>query len=100
VRQRVLHKVCMMAYHLYHQTPYYPSYFNATGPRSCLVTTRSLSIPQLSCSFKPKLKSYGDRAFHSAAASCFNSLPPSVRLASSYSSFKQLLKTFLFTTIT
>ena len=96
--QRIVYKVCTMSFHLFHNTPRYPSYFSAISPRVHQVKTRTSATPQLSSSFKSRLKSCGDRSFSSAAVSCFNSLPPSIRSISSYSSFKSNLKTHLFST--
>ena len=44
-----------------------------------------------------RLMSYGHRSFSSVGPSYWNSLPPAVRAAPSVDSFKQRLKTYLFT---
>jgi hypothetical protein len=46
---------------------------------------------------RTRTKSYGERAFRSAAARLWNSLPPHMRNITTVSSFKRTLKTHLFT---
>jgi len=55
----------------------------------CSSTQNLFAVP-------PKKSKNGDRAFQVAAPKLWNSMPSSIRLASSLTSFKTLVKTFLF----
>ena len=57
---------------------------------------RSAGVGLLKESHKAKLVSKGDRAFVVRAPKLWNSLPPDIRLTTSLSSFKSLLKTHFY----
>ena len=94
IPQRIVYKICLTTHKiLQQQTPQY---------LSDLVTpykpTRSLRSAQqnLIVVKKIKKKRAGNRAFESAAATCWNNLLNNIRNCVDMPAFKTLLKTFLF----
>ena len=98
VRERICFKIASMAYHCCHNSPGYPGYFShiISRPIPSGTRTRASYTPQLCCSFRPSLKSYGCRSFSVSSYQCFNSIPSSIRSIEFYDSFKSNLKTYLF----
>jgi hypothetical protein len=57
IHERIKYKMCIIGYHLYHNTPHYPVYFSEISPPARPnIKTRSSDIPSLLSSFRPKLK--------------------------------------------
>jgi hypothetical protein len=97
VSNRIKYKLSTIAYHLFNTTPNHPNYFGDISPLvHHSINTRSSNKPTLSTSFRPKLKSFGDRAALHALVSCFNALPHSLRSSATFQDFKSDLKTHLF----
>lgn len=93
IRQRIDYKICLLTYKtLQSQSPSYLSdLLNFYAPARSLRSSNLhlLAVPRMnSCS--------GRRSFSFAAPTLWNALPLHVRLASSVSSFRSSLKTFLF----
>ena len=95
VRQRIIFKVILLVYQALHCTA--PSYIQDLvrlyePPRRLRSAhTQLLCIPR-------SRHSWGRRSFSSSGPELWNSLPPHLRNENSYSQFKSLLKTFLFST--
>ena len=91
---RIDFKILMLTYKALHSLA--PSYLTSLlSPRTCTRTLRSsdclvLTVPRSHTS------SFGDRAFSVYAPRLWNTLPKSLRSAPTLSSFKSLLKTYLF----
>jgi hypothetical protein len=93
IRQRVLFKMALLAYKAREATApeYLVTLLQTYGSGRIL---RSSVAPRL---FVPRTRTeIGKRAFAVAAPSVWNSLPGSVRLSDSVSTFKKRLKTYLF----
>jgi hypothetical protein len=97
IHKRVTFKLCTIAHNTIHQ-PDFPTYLSdqCSANNSYHIKTRRSVQPHLQCAFKPQLKSYGERSFPFAACKVFNTLPATLRSISSFSQFKQSLKTHLF----
>ena len=94
VQQRIQYKICLITYRaLKGLAPdYICTLVNRSSSRSGL---RSSSAVNLFC---PKTRrSWGDRAFVSAAPRLWNSLPLNLKMETSYEVFKTKLKTHLMT---
>ena len=93
VKYRIRFKLCTITFKtfLFHQPTYLFNYLvplqNSRLLRSS--NTNMLTVPR----FRTK---WGSRAFAVAAPSTWNSLPVNLRTASTVTSFKKMLKTFLF----
>ena len=95
VRQSIIFKVILLVYQALHCTA--PSYIQdlvrlyEPPPRLRSAHTQLLCIPR-------SRHSWGRRSFSSSGPELWNSLTPHLRNENSYSQFKSLLKTFLFST--
>lgn len=98
LRKRIIYKLATLGFHISNQTCTFPNYFKTISPvnSSYTIRTRASHIPQLMSSFKPKLKTWGDRSFNVGTVSSFNNLPADIRSMKSFSQFKSHLKTHLF----
>ena len=94
VRQRVEYKVLLLTYKAKHGLA--PSYLS--DMLVPYVPGRPLRSAESDLLVVPvtKLKTYGGRAFSTAAPSLWNKLPSNVKAACSVDIFKKLLKTHLF----
>ena len=94
VRQRIIYKLLVICYNCYHTAS--PNYLNELLCK--YETGRSLRSKQKCLLYVPQTatKSYGERSFSFAAPTLWNSLPYSLKTASSIDSFKASLKTHLF----
>ncbi len=93
VEKRIIFKVVLLTFKCLHgQAPSYLSDLLTKKPSRGLRSDNKmlLDIP------KSSLVTYGDRAFANAAPKLWNSLPTNIRLASSLTTFKNHLKTYLF----
>ena len=94
VQERVIFKILLLTYKaLNNLTPSYISelvkrYIPSRNLRSS-TSNRLVKVPY-------NLKTYGFRAFSSAAPALWNELPQNIRCCSSVNEFKQLVKTHLF----
>ena len=94
VQERVIFKILLLTYKaLSNLTPSYISelvkrYIPSRNLRSS-TSNRLVKVPY-------NLKTYGFRAFSSAAPALWNELPQNIRCCSSVNEFKQLVKTHLF----
>ena len=95
-RQRVQYKLCLTVYKtLNHSSPAYIS--ELIQPPASARSARNLRSSDTRCVLNPtSKKKFGDRGFSVAGPSAWNSLPASVRMASSINAFKSNLKTVLF----
>ena len=100
VKVRSTYKIACLCYHCHSSTA--PSYVTGMLHRKPLHTrnTRSSSytMPLLNRPAQSKA-TLGDRSFSFASSSVWNSIPNDVRCASSLSSFKSCLKTYLFCSV-
>ena len=100
VKVRSTHKIACLCYHCHSSTA--PSYVTGMLHRKPLHTrnTRSSSytMPLLNRTAHSKA-TLGDHSFSFASSSVWNSIPNDVRCASSLSSFKSRLKTYLFCSV-
>lgn len=94
VEQRIEFKLLLLTFKALHNTA--PSYLRELIEP--YVPSRSLRSSNLNFLSKPvfKLKSYGKRSFSCAAPELWNSLPLNIRSVNSLSTFKKLVKTWLF----
>ena len=94
VRQRIAYKILLITYKALHGTApgFISNLIQRYAPARIL---RSNSASRLVVS-KTSTKTYGDRAYASAAAKLWNDLPVTIRQAPSLSVFKSHLKTHLF----
>lgn len=100
VRKRVLYKISCIGYHLHLRTPFYPQYFLhiiRLRPPSMGVQTRLSLQPLLLSDFAPRLKTVGHRSVSYSTVKIYNSLPVDLRTSISFTSFKNNLKTYLYT---
>ena len=94
VQQRIDFKLCLLTYKCLHgKGPLYLQ--ELLTPYSPGMALRSSSMHQLKVPHT-KLKTFGDRAFGSAAPKLWNNLPEDVKSAPSIDSFKKRLKTHYF----
>ena len=95
-QERVRFKTTMLMYKATHGTA--PSYLSQLVRVAGLPGRRSLRSARTNRLLMPpmKLSTVGGRAFPVAGLTIWNSLPDSVISAPSLSTFRQLLKTFLF----
>ena len=94
VEQRVIFKILLLTYKILHDTgPIYLKKFV-----TCYTPERDLRSSNLMLLVIPNvhLKTYGERTFAYAAAKAWNNLPMSVKECSTIDSFKNKLKTLLF----
>jgi len=94
VSQRIVYKICLTTFKVMHQKSpqYLTELITLYKPIRCLRSeNKSLLIAK-----RLKKKKAGYRCFQYAAANCWNALPVDVRHCHELSSFKILLKTFLF----
>jgi len=96
--ERVNFKLALMAYRVLHGMA--PPYLNQLVPVSNLPSRRRLqssSTPQLLVPpYRLSTKLIGRRSFPVAASIVWNTLPHNVQSSPSISTFRHLLKTFLF----
>ncbi len=94
IKKRITFKLLLLVYHAVHGSSpiYLQNSIQAYQPSCRLRSSHSLLL-QVSRS----RHSWGDHSFSHAGPSLWNNLPLLLRQASSASSFKQLLKTYLFT---
>jgi len=97
ITERIQFRLCVLAYRCLHgSAPLYLAEtlhltFDIEACRSLRSgSTSTLSVPET------RRSSLGDRAFPVAAARAWNTLPVSLRTASSFLSFRRELKTLLF----
>ena len=94
IRARIDYNIAFLCFNAIHSMS--PSYIQElVCPYNPIRQLRSSNSNLLEVP-KTKLKQYGDRSFAKAGPSVWNSLPLSVRSASSANSFKTSLKTYLF----
>jgi len=94
VVQRVKYKILLLTYKALHeQAPGYISdLIEIYKPKRNLRSASSKNLVMTSYN----LKSYGYRAFYHSAPSLWNALPLDIKTANSLTSFKSLIKTYLF----
>ena len=94
VKARIEYKIALLCFKTQHSLapPYLQELLSPYTPSRTLRSTNDklLKVP------RTKLKRFGDRAFYKFGPMVWNSLPPSVTLSCSVSSFKKNLKTHLF----
>ena len=94
VKARIEYKLALLCFQTQHSLapPFLQELLPPYTPSRTLRSTNDklLKVP------KTKLKHFGDRAFYKSGPMVWNSLPPSVTLPCSVSSFKKNLKTHLF----
>ena len=74
-----------------------PSYMSDILSYSTPIRELRSSSKQLLSVLRPKLKTYGERAFTFAGPTIWNSIPISVKNSENFEIFKKKLKTYLFT---
>jgi len=97
ITERIQFCLCVLSYRCLHGSA--PSYLAKTlHLTSDIEARRRLRSGSMSTLFVPATRrsSLGDRAFPVAAAQAWNTLPVSLRTASSFLTFRPQLKTFLF----
>ena len=95
VARRIDYKIIVVTYRCLHgQAPSYLS--RHILPHVFTRSLRSESHGRIVFPPQPLLVHYGDRAFSQFAPRLWNNLPVSIRLADDFSTFKRLLKTYLF----
>lgn len=98
VRKRVLFKLCLVGFHVFYSTLGYPLYVQSLKQTSNVRRSSRLGSSSLiHSSFKPRLKTCGDRCFMASVTRCFNLLPSEIRNVSSFEAFKKQTKTYIFT---
>ena len=97
VPERVTFKLCVMVYRCHHGMgpEYFSEDFKLVSEIQSRQRLRSASSTNVVVP-ATRRSSLGDRAFPVAGARAWNALPASVTAAPSLSSFRRLLKTFLF----
>ena len=96
VRKRSIYKILLMTYKALHgMASEYIRELITVRERTGM-TLRSEEAIVLIVPPKPRLPSYGDRAFYIAAPVLWNALPSNIRQAKTLETFKSLLKTHLF----
>lgn len=91
IKYRIQYKVLLLVYKCLHNSG--PAYLSALLQ---LPTTQRLRSSLLLIQPRPARTKYGERAFSWVAPQLWNTLPVKIRLASTTSHFKSLLKTHLF----
>ena len=95
VNKRIMFKLLLITFKAQHGSspPYLADLLEQYIPSRTLRSSNQalLSIPKTNTQF------YGGRAFSAAAPSLWNGLPKPIRQAPTFSTFKSLLKTHLFT---
>ena len=97
VKVRSTYKIACLCYHCHSSTA--PSYvtgmLHKKPSHTCNTCSSSYIMPLFNRPAHSKA-TFGDRSFSFASSSVWNSIPNDVRCAPSLSSFKSLLKTYLF----
>lgn len=94
VKYRVLHKLLTIAHKWIHDSTY-PSYVNLLVKNPTRIT-RSAECVELVHTYKPKLKTVGDKSIYIQVMREWNRLPTALKKEGNHMKFRRALKTHLF----